>query len=162
MVQMALPGRVTVQDFFGRGRLEYEWIPRQPFQIKGYKIFCSSLARLSICLYRLGWCLELGPWKASKRSLLSMFYLGIKGICMVFFPFCHLSFKCPLLIAWQLGLVNCAKIPIHLAAGIGLRNIGTGDQCRKMSFDGPHWRRKLGFCRPNTWTCEWACNVTLC
>lgn len=161
MAQMALPGGLAELDFLGRGRLEYEWTPRQPPQIKGYKTFCSSLVRLSLCLHGLGWCLELGPWRASKRSLLSTFCLGMKGVSVVFFPFCCTSFKCPLLIAWELGLSKCIKMHIQFAAGVCLWNISRGDLCGKMSIDGLHWRRRLGFSEPNPWACEGACNRIL-
>lgn len=108
--------------------------------------------------------LVLRAWPLESKQEKLAFYIlpWMKSISMVFHPFCHLSFKCPLLIAWELGLTKCIKMHIQFAAGVSLWNIIRGDQCGKMSFDGPRWRIKLGFSEPNPWAYERAYNIILC
>lgn len=139
------------------------WIwmnPQAATPNQGYTILCSSLVRLTLCLHVSGWCLELGLWRGSMSSLISMFYLE-KDISVIFFPLCHLCFKCPLLIAWELGLTKCMKMHIQFKAGVCLWNMTRTYWCGKISFDGLHWRRKLGFSWPNPWACEGVCNRIL-
>lgn len=93
--------------------------------------------------------LVLRAWPLESKQEKLAFYIlpWMKSISMVFLPFCHLSFKCPLLIAWELGLTKCIKMHIQFAAGVSLWNIIMRQSVWKNVFWWSMLKNKVGLQR---------------